>query len=255
MCLLVFAWHAHAGLPLILAGNRDEAHARPSRAAGFWEDAPQVLAGRDLTAGGTWLGVTTGGRFAVVTNYRDDAHPVSGPRTRGMLVSDFLRGAATPEQYTRQVQAQGSEFAGFSLLAGDRDALWYVSNRGADARAVAPGVHGLSNHLLDTPWPKVLRSIERMELLLEHEHLTTDALLRLLADRTPAADAALPDTGIGMARERALSAPFVLNARYGTRCSSLLLLGDDDHIRFTERCFTPAGEISETRHFMLEATA
>ncbi|HET7921862.1 MAG TPA: NRDE family protein [Gammaproteobacteria bacterium] len=251
MCLLVFAWHAHPELPLIFAGNRDEAHARRSAAAGFWQDAPQVLAGRDLEAGGTWLGVTTRGRFAVVTNYRDGPQPMRGPRSRGELVADFLRSAHSPEAYIREVGTRAARYAGFSLLAGDRDALWYVSNRGAAAQAIPPGVHGLSNHLLDTPWPKLLRSTERLELLLDANQLTEEALFRLLADRRPAHDAELPDTGIGTERERALSAPFVVNPEYGTRCSTLIRLGADS-LRFSERRFSPAGERTETRRFMLE---
>jgi uncharacterized protein with NRDE domain len=252
MCLLVFAWHTHPEFPLIFAGNRDELHARPATAAGFWEDAPQILAGRDLQAGGTWLGVTTGGRFAVVTNYRDGLNPVSGRRSRGELTSGFLRDEVTPQDYARRIQAHGAEYAGFSLLVGDRDTLWYVSNRGAQAQAVTPGIHGLSNHLLDTPWPKVTRSTGRLQQLLESEHFTSDALLRLLSDRSAAKTGELPDTGIGPELERKVSAPFVVDPRYGTRCSSLILL-DTDAIRFTERRFSPAGKILETRRFMIEA--
>ncbi|HEX5339293.1 MAG TPA: NRDE family protein [Gammaproteobacteria bacterium] len=253
MCLLVFAWKTHPDFPLVFAGNRDELHARPAAAAGFWEAAPQLLAGRDLQAGGTWLGVTTQGRFAVVTNYRDGRNPVSGRRSRGELTSGFLRGEMTPQEYSLQVQMQRDAYAGFSLLTGDRDTLWYVSNRGADAQAVTPGIHGLSNHLLDTPWPKVTRSIDHLRLLLEVDHLGNEALLRLLADRTPAATAALPDTGIGVELERKVSAPFVVDPRYGTRCSTAILLGKDS-IRFTERRFAATGEAVETRHFMIEAT-
>ncbi|MGH8371995.1 MAG: NRDE family protein [Gammaproteobacteria bacterium] len=253
MCLLVFAWKAHPDFPLVFAGNRDELHARPAAAAGFWEDAPQILAGRDLQAGGTWLGVTTNARFAVVTNYRDGLNPSSGRRSRGELTSGFLHGEMTPEAYAIQVQTQRDSYAGFSLLVGDRDTLWYVSNRGADAQTVTPGIHGLSNHLLDTPWPKVTRSTGRLQLLSESDHLTSEALLRLLSDRTPAELSALPDTGIGPDLERAVSSPFVVNPRYGTRCSTLVLLGDDN-IRLTERRFNPAGIALETRRFMIEET-
>lgn len=250
MCLLVFAWKTCPDVPLVFAGNRDELHARPAAAAGFWEDAPRILAGRDLQAGGTWLGATIGGRFAVVTNYRDGPNPVSGRRSRGELPTEFLRGGMTPQAYILQVQTRRDDYAGFSLLAGDRDTLWYISNRGADAQAVTPGIHGLSNHLLDTPWPKVTRSFERLHLLLESGHLTSDALLHLLADRTPADSPALPDTGIGPELERTVSSPFVVNSRYGTRCSTLILLGDDS-IRFTERRFDSTGAALETRQFMI----
>jgi uncharacterized protein with NRDE domain len=253
MCLLVFAWKTHPDFPLVFAGNRDELHTRPAAAAGFWEDAPQILAGRDLQAGGTWLGVTTNARFAVVTNYRDGLNPSTGSRSRGELTSGFLYGEMTPQAYAIQVQVQRDSYAGFSLLVGDRDTLWYVSNRGADAQTVTPGIHGLSNHLLDTPWPKVTHSTGRLRLLSESDHLTSEALLRLLSDRTPAELSALPDTGIGPELERAVSSPFVVNPRYGTRCSTLILLGDDN-IRLTERRFNPAGIALETRRFMIEET-
>lgn len=254
MCLLVFAWQSHSDFPLIFAGNRDELHARPSAGAGFWEDTPQILAGRDLQAGGTWLGVTTQGRFAVVTNYRDGLNPVSGRRSRGELTREFLQGEATPEEYAHDVQHHGDDYAGFSLLIGNHDALWYVSNRGAAAQPVAPGIHGLSNHLLDTPWPKVARTTARLQLLVEQQHIPGSALLRLLADRTPAAADELPDTGIGVERERIVSAPFVVDQRYGTRCSTLIRLTADS-IYFTERRFDRQGAAEETRHFRVEESA
>lgn len=254
MCLLVFAWKTHAEFPLVFAGNRDELHARPATAAGFWNDAAQIVGGRDLQGGGTWLGITVQGRFAVVTNYRDGMNPVSGRRSRGELTSEFLHSDIAPHDYALQVQARGRDYAGFSLLIGNRDALWYVSNRGADAQAVPPGIHGLSNHLLDTAWPKVTRSTGQLSLLLDSGHLSSTAMFRLLADRTPAAAAELPDTGIGPERERLVSSPFVVDPRYGTRCSTLILLGEQ-RIRFTERRFTPAGEAQETRHFMIEESS
>jgi len=251
MCLLVFAWHSHPEFPLVFAGNRDELHARPSQSAGFWEDSPKVLAGRDLQAGGTWLGITTQGRFAVVTNYRDGLHPVSGRRSRGQLTSDFLQSDVSPQAYAQRVETQRDDYAGFSLLVGDRSALWYVTNRGNGAQPVTPGIHGLSNHLLDTPWPKVTRTAERLKLLLDAGHLGNHTLLKLLKDRSPAPATDLPDTGIGPELEHKISAPFVVNDRYGTRCSTLILMGTHG-ARFTERCFAPDGRALETRYFLIE---
>lgn len=254
MCLLAFAWQTHPDLPLVFAGNRDELHARPAQAAGFWDDTPDVLGGRDLQAGGTWLGITTQGRFAVVTNYRDGPHPVSGRRSRGELPREFLQGSLSPEIYIREVEARREDYAGFSLLVGDRNALWYVSNRGNGAQPVTPGIHGLSNHLLDTPWPKVTRTTERLKLLLDAGHLGNHALLKLLKDRNPASAEALPDTGIGPELERKVSAPFVVDARYGTRCSTLIVVGRQG-ARFTERRFAPDGRALETRYYLIEDTA
>lgn len=255
MCLLVFAWKTDARVPLIFAGNRDERHARASRAAGFWEDAPQILAGRDLEAGGTWLGITTGGRFAVVTNYRSGPNPHSGPRSRGELTTNFLRSQSAPPDYLESVAVHAGQYAPFSLLVGDTEALWYFSNRsGHPPQPVPSGIHGLSNHLLDTPWPKVTLSKSRLSRLLKHRTTTPDRLLELLADRRPAPLENLPDTGIGPERERLISPVFVVNPEYGTRCSSVIVM-DRNEARFSERRFDSAGNALETRSFRITEAA
>lgn len=252
MCVAVFAWKIHPDFPLVFAGNRDELHVRPSSAAGFWEDAPQVLAGRDLTAGGTWLGVTANGRFALVTNYREGPVPEKGPRSRGELTADFLRGATPPRDYLEQVQRHAHDYAPFSLIVGEAEALWYFSNRDARAPfAITPGIHGLSNHLLDTPWPKVSLSMRRLEALLKRGTPTTEELLELLADHTPASANELPDTGIGAERERQISPVFVVNAEYGTRCSNAILRARNGELHFAERRFDAKGRRLETRDFQI----
>jgi uncharacterized protein with NRDE domain len=253
MCLLVFALRAHPDYSLILAGNRDERHARAAAPAAFWPEAPQLLAGRDLEAGGTWLGVTAGGRYAVITNYRDGLDPPKAPRSRGELTTGFLTGDLSAADYLHEVQQRAREYGAFGLLCGDRESLHYYSNRGGGPAEVEPGIHGLSNHLLDTPWPKVRSAATRMKLLLETGAVTGEALFRLLADRTPAADDTLPDTGIGLERERLASATFMVDPDYGTRCSTLLLLHRDGGIQFAERRFDAAGESLETRRFQFAA--
>jgi len=255
MCLLVLAWQSHDEYPLVFAGNRDERHARATAAASFWSDTPEILGGRDLEAGGTWLGITAGRRFAVVTNFREGLEPAKALRSRGELPTDFLRGRVSPAEYARDLARRGSDYGGFSFLCSNAASLWFCSNRGDGAYEVAPGVHGLSNHLLDTPWPKVERSKQRMELLLERDSLSSGALFRLLADREPAGDDELPDTGIGRDLEKRVSAPFVVNPVYGTRCSSVLRSQMDGGQYFAERRFDAAGETLETRHFQLGATA
>lgn len=251
MCLLALAWKAHPAYPLILAGNRDERHARASSAAGFWEDVPEVLAGRDLEAGGTWLGVTQTGRYAVVTNYREGLNPAKAPRSRGALTAEFLKSDITPETYLRQLQPHAGEYGGFSLVVGDRDSLWYFSNRGGAAPApISPGVHALSNHLLDTPWPKVQAAKARLKLLVDTDAVTSDALFKMLADHTPA-DTGLPDTGVGKDIERRVSAAFVQDPVYGTRCSTLVLMDPQGGLRFLERRFDAAGTELETRQFQI----
>lgn len=250
MCLLAFAWRTHPDHPLIFAGNRDERHARATAGARPWSDAPQVIAGRDLEGGGTWVGVSATGRFAVVTNYREGPNPTKAPRSRGSLTADFLASDMPPRRYLDTIRPHAQDYGAFSLLVGDVRELHFFSNRGGPEGPVAPGVHGLSNHLLDTPWPKVERSKERLTGLLEQDAATNEALFRLLADRVPAADDTLPDTGIGRELERQVSPPFVVNSHYGTRCSTLIRLSAQS-LRLTERRFDSEGRAIETAEFSL----
>ncbi|MBU6421811.1 MAG: NRDE family protein [Gammaproteobacteria bacterium] len=252
MCIAVFAWKIRPDYPLVFAGNRDELHARPAAAAGYWKDAPQVLAGRDLTAGGTWLGVTAAGRFAVVTNYREGLNPKKMPRSRGELTADFLRGATPPPDYLAGVQRRAHEYAPFSLVVGDAEALWYFSNRDTHAPLeIPPGIHGLSNHLLDTPWPKVTLSKLRLQALLARGTRTADQLEELLADRTEAPANELPDTGIGAERERRISPVFVVNPVYGTRCSTAIVRARNGELQFVERRFDATGAFQGNSNFHL----
>ena len=249
MCLLVFAWKTHPDHPLIFAGNRDERHARAALPAQPWQDAPTVLGGRDLEAGGTWLGVTLAGRFAVVTNYREGLAPPKARLSRGGLASEFLMGDMSAATYLDGIRRHKDEYGAFSLIVGDREELHYFSNRGDAGGPIAPGIHGLSNHLLDTPWPKVMLSKTRLTALMQQQPPASAALFELLADRAPAPEAALPDTGIGPELERRVSPPFVVNPVYGTRCSTAIRLHRDGSLHFAERRFTPEGESVETRCF------
>lgn len=242
MCLIAVAWQSHPDYPLIVLANRDEFHARPAAPAQFWEESPAVLAGRDLSAGGTWLGVTRQGRFAALTNVREPGM-AQGERSRGLIVSAYLQGNDSPEAYVAQVTAEGQAYSGFNLLACDGDSLWWTSNRGAGPRRLDPGVYMLSNHLLDTPWPKV--ELLRAGLLAQLPHPAPEALLALLQDEREAADIDLPDTGIGLVMERMLSAPFIRSAHYGTRASTVLLAGHA-RIRFVEQGHGPDGPLARS---------
>lgn len=222
MCLIAFNWQPGSELPLQVWANRDEFFARPAAATDFWPEAPALLAGRDLSAGGTWMGVTRHGRFAALTNFRDPA-AAAGTRSRGLLVSDFLLGADSPEVHARRIEAVSGEYGGFSLLLSDADSLWYVGSRDRAARAVTPGWHGLSNAELDTPWPKLRRLLAGVQAL--PPGAGEDESLALLADTTPAAEDELPDTGVGLAMERLLSPVCIRTAAYGTRNSTWLRLG------------------------------
>ncbi len=247
MCLIALAWQAHPEFPLIVAANRDEFYGRPALPARFWEDAPSVLAGRDLEAGGTWLGVTRQGRFAALTNYREPG-AAKGMRSRGLLVSRFLEGHDTPHDHAQTVAAEGSEYSGFSLLLGTPDSLVAVSNRGLAPTRMAPGIHGLSNHLLDTPWPKVEKAKAGLAAAL-HAPVMEEALLGMLADAEPAAEPRLPDTGVGLAMERLLSPLFIRSSGYGTRVSTVLQLGA--RTRFLEQTFDQ-GEPGECSRFAFD---
>jgi len=192
MCVIVVAWHAHADYPLVVAANRDEFHERPSAAAQFWDDRPAILGGRDLECMGTWLGMTRAGRFAAVTNVRDGTDTRTGERSRGLLASGFLGNGTCAEEFAARTAAEGNSYRGFNLLAADSDELWWVSNRGDGPRRLPPGVYGVSNHLLDTPWPKVVRAKARLAEVLEVAP-AIDTLFELLADDARAPDPELPD--------------------------------------------------------------
>ncbi len=243
MCLLVVAWQSHPRYRLVVAANRDEFHDRPATALGWWNDAPRVLAGRDLRAGGAWLGVTRSGRFGVVTNFRDlERAPAPDAPSRGRLVPEYLSGEAGPAAFLAATSASADRYAGFNLLVGAPDALHYFSNRmDGGSRALAPGVYGLSNHWLDSPWPKVLRTRERFADALGADEPDAATLFDILADRDPAPDDSLAGTGLPPDLQRALSCAFVQHERYGTRCSTVVLAARDGRTVVHERRFDPQG--------------
>ncbi|GLO55973.1 MULTISPECIES: NRDE family protein [unclassified Pseudomonas] len=238
MCLIVFAWRPGHALPLIVAANRDEFYARPTQALTAWEDAPGVYAGRDLEAGGTWLGVGPQGRFAALTNIRDPGQAL-GVRSRGELVAGFLQGELGVEAYLDQVASRSRQYSGFNLLVGDGAQLGFLHARDAAPRLLEPGVYGLSNAGLDTPWPKLVKARSGLEGLLESAD--PQRLLGLLADGEPAAESELPETGVGLATEKLLSSVFIASQNYGTRASTVLIVDDQGRRRLVERSFGPFG--------------
>jgi uncharacterized protein with NRDE domain len=241
VCLIALAWRTHPAYRLIVAANRDEYFARASAPAGFWDDHKNVLAGRDLEAGGTWLGITLTERFAALTNYRNPAERRTGVPSRGALVADFLTGDATPAAYMKEIERKAASYNGFSLLAGDAESLWFLSNRGGGPQRVEPGVHGLSNHLLDTPWPKVERAKARLAGQLGRV-FDPDAAFELLTDTERASSAELPSTGVSLELEERLSAIRILAAGgYGTRCSTALCFANDGRLELHERSYREDG--------------
>lgn len=240
MCLVVFAQGERPDLPLVIAANRDEFLRRPTARAAFWGDAPGLLAGRDLEAGGTWLGIARAGRVAFLTNHRDPPAHREGAPSRGALVSEFLRGKESPEEFLGRKNEEATVYNGFHLVVGDLGGLWYLTNTatGGSPRRLPPGIHGLSNGPLDDPWPKTRRSVERFTRALEGPGLPApEPFLSLLSDRTRAADAELPATGVPLPWERLLSSVFIEGEGYGTRSSTVLLVTDNGRVRFVERTF------------------
>ena len=238
MCLILLAIKAHPEYRLILAANRDEFYERPSESPAFWHEAPDLLAGRDLRGGGTWFGITRKGRIAAITNYRDPASQKENAPSRGKLVKDFLLGEEPPLEYLEGVRRAGAGYNGFNLIVGDGDQLYWYSNRGDKVTGISPGLHGISNHLLDTPWPKVSKGKEQLARVLQDRNgPASEALFELLRDRSPVPDDALPRTGVSLEWERVLSSIFIWSPTYGTRSSTLLFLDQEDRVTLLDRTF------------------
>ena len=240
MCLVVFGWRTHPQYRLILAGNRDESHRRPTQDARWWPDNDSLLAGRDLQAGGTWLAISKAGRFATVTNFREQQRTDGRLESRGGLVTDFVGGAMSLGEFASSVQYD--KYAGFSLLVCDGESMHYLSNRDELEPELSPGIYGLSNASLDTPWSKVTRGKTALAELIDDDAVNETELLRILSDRTPAAieDVSAKDLPFRIARS--LTAPFIVAPEYGTRSSTAVLWGENGVIEFCERRFDPSGK-------------
>lgn len=255
MCLLIFAHRASRKFPLLVAANRDEFHQRPTAASGFWPQHPTVLAGRDEQSGGTWMGVTRDRKFAAVTNFRDPATTDSAPRSRGELPLDYLLGSQSPESYLREVSLRAERYAGFNLLLGDGDALWYFCNQaqpGASAidppRALDPGIYGLSNAHLDTPWPKVQIGKRGMDKMISDSGpVDHDSLLELVSNTELAEREALVALDMTTPMEQLLSAQFIRSQTYGTRSSTTLSLSSEGQTSWRELSFDSDGNLRESQ--------
>jgi len=238
MCLILLALQQHSSYRLILAANRDEYYDRPSAPPTFWSEAPDLLAGKDLQSGGTWLGITKKGRIAAITNYRDPASTKRNAPSRGWLVRDFLLGKDGTEEYLIKVRQEARKYNGFNLVVGVRDELYWYSNRTDEIVRLSRGLHGISNRLLDTPWPKVIRSKQGIsEILDRNDEISPEILFDPLQDRTQAPDEILPDTGVGTEWERVLSPVFIVSPTYGTRSSTLIFIDKKDQVTFIDRTF------------------
>jgi uncharacterized protein with NRDE domain len=249
MCLILFAYRVHPEYKLIVAANRDEFYNRSTAPAHFWEDSPEILAGRDLEKMGTWMGVTKGGRFAALTNYRDPMELAEGKRSRGELVADALNYKANLKEYMQDLEKNNERYPGYNLVAGDINELYYYSNIGQEIQKLEPGIYGLSNHFLNTEWPKVLIGKEGLSKILNHKNEDiVEELLTLLRNSDTCSDELLPKTGVTLEWERILSPLFIKSEYYGTRSSTVLLMSEKE-IQFMERVFSN-GHLKDQKFFI-----
>ncbi|MGI9221817.1 MAG: NRDE family protein [Woeseiaceae bacterium] len=252
MCLILIAFQPGTDQPLVVAGNRDEFHSRPTQKADWWPDQPDLLGGRDLQAGGTWLAINRSGRFAAVTNYRDAATSKVGKQSRGHLVTRFLQAETTPVEFVSTVA--GDDYAGFNLLVSDGRTLAYLSNRSSTSGELAPGIYGLSNATLDTPWEKVERSKRKLNELTTSKAVNETSLMRLLADREKGPTEEAKAEHLPFATAHAITAPFIVLPEYGTRCSTVVIADQGGQWQFAERRFAADGSRSGESRYSFERT-
>jgi uncharacterized protein with NRDE domain len=260
MCLLVLAWRSHPQYRLVVAANRDEFHARPTASLAPWADVAGIVGGRDLQAGGAWFAVGVAQRLGIVTNFREFGRQRPSAPSRGGLIPAYLSGTRLPGDFLQALEADAPGYSGFNLLLADRNSLWYASNRADQfARELAPGIYGLSNEFLDTPWPKLVRVRARFESLLRSAgsadpHALATEMLTMLADRETAPPDTLPPGELSPEWARKLSAPFVLDSRFGTRCSTVLTISDRGTVRITENRFDAEGARTGQSEHLLNGT-
>lgn len=248
MCLIFLSLDNHPKYRLIVAANRDEFYKRRTSPAHFWSDFPHILGGRDLEAGGTWMGITRQGKIAMITNYRDLRNLKPIAPSRGILVSDFLANGDKPLPYVRSIIGRATDYNGFNLIAGTVDEMIYYSNLKPEPEQLIPGIYGLSNHLLNTPWPKVENGKKVFEEIITSNFTHRD-LLEFLYNDKQAPDEQLPDTGVGIERERILSAMFIKSPDYGSRCSTVITIDHHNKVKFTERVFDVPSPAFRDSHF------
>jgi uncharacterized protein with NRDE domain len=252
MCLIFIGLKQHPDYKFVLAANRDEFYKRRTSPAAHWQENRNIIGGRDLEAGGTWLGMNVNGKISMVTNYRDPKNIDPNAPSRGHLVSNYLEDSVPAQRYVQELEPRAKHYNGFNLLVGTPDDLWYISNYKSGVDQLTKGIYGLSNHLLETPWPKVSRGKQNFAAVLGLAELTESQLFDMLFDDARAPDEQLPDTGIGLERERALSAMFIKYPGYGTRCSTVVLVDNDNRVSFTERVYNTDDFSYSTNNFKFQ---
>ena len=254
MCLIVFAYQQHPDYPLILVANRDEFYVRPTESMQFWQDHPTVLAGRDLQQMGTWLGINQAGHFAAVTNVRDGRHIADNLLSRGDLTKGFLTTDLCAAEYLNQLKSTQQSYGLFNLLIADKTGLYYFSNRGGAPQQLEPGLYGLSNAQLNTPWPKLIAAKQALQCAIQENDLSHDRLSKILASKQTADDTSLPDTGISYEWEKRLSSAFIHSSAYGTRATTTLIQATDGTTELNENNFDVEG-VTEQKRFIINVPA
>jgi uncharacterized protein with NRDE domain len=253
MCLILFAYRQHVDYPFIVIANRDEYYARPTRDAHWWDDA-DIFAGRDLEAGGTWLGINHHGRFAAVTNVREPGGMSPGKKSRGELTRGYLTASQPAEEYLHQLGANDRDYAGFNLLLADQQGMWFYSNRDHGIRQVEPGIYGISNGGFDEPWPKLSSGKAELESLLAAD-IDSTQLMEILTDHRVAQDHELPSTGVPLDIERMLSSRFIRSPEYGTRACSVVTIDANQQVSFSEQNYLDAEHSGELVHEKFNITS
>ena len=241
MCLITFALKSHPNYPLVVVANRDEFYSRPTTTAHWWNDYPDILAGKDLKAGGSWFGMNKNGRFAAITNYRDPSSIKSDAPSRGDLVKNFLLGSDSPIVYLESLEASAGLYNGYNLLFGTVDDLYYFSNKSNVNGQLTNGIYGLSNHLLNTPWPKLLKVKDNLTEALLEDKFSEQIAFRFMQNNEVVPDPQLPKTGVPIEWERAISSIYIETNGYGTRCTTVLLVDKEGNVSYHEKSFVPEG--------------
>ncbi len=242
MCLIIFSYKNHSKYPLIIAANRDEYYSRPTKPADFWEDHPTICGGIDEKFSGTWLGITQTGTIGMITNYRNPNSHREGLHSRGLLIKSYLTGKMSDDKFISNIQTTKDDYNGYNLLFGNMNNFYWYSNTVDEIKKITPGIFGLSNHLLDSPWPKVMRGKKLLSQCMERPEMEISAIMDILKDREIPDDAKLPATGVGLEIERVLSPIFITSPIYGTRSSTVILVDENGEVTFREDTYHPKEE-------------
>jgi len=249
MCLICFQFHDHLNYKLVIAANRDEFYSRPTAQAAYWQDNPNILAGRDLLQMGTWLGITKHGKFAALTNYRESNQHVTNKISRGEIVTNYLKTDVSAEQFLESLHTKRNDYAGFNVIIGNSNHLLYYNNIQEKPSFIKHGTHALSNHFLNTPWPKVTKGRSMLKQYMNsNDEIDIDVLFNIMSNTEEATDESLPNTGLGIELERKLSPLFIQTPDYGTRSTSILLIDKTDRVTFVERTYYKNGLKNDNRY-------